>query len=117
MNDYLTTIDEVFKGLLQKDIRFVLNNQTTREGKLILFNHGYFSINLNIKNYKKNKLEVLKLPIPFNFEVYQDEGLLYFDYRVKTFVHNNSEMLILINNIKKPHISKYYDKILIIEEV
>jgi len=117
MNDYLMSIDNVFKNLLQKDIRFVLNNQTTKEGRFILFSHGYFSFNFNIKNYKKNKMELLKLPIPFDYEYYESEGLLYFDYRIKTFSHNDAEIELLIKNIKKPQLSKYYDKILTIEEI
>lgn len=117
MNDYLITIDQVLKNLLQKDIRFILNNQITKEGKFILYNHGYFLFNFNIKNYKKNKLEILKLPIPFNFEYYKEEGLIYFDYRIKSFSHSDNDIDKLIKGVKKPHISKYYDKILTIEEI
>ena len=115
MNDYLTSIDNILKQLLQKDIRFVLNDQVNREGKLILFNHGYFTLNFHIKNYRKNKNELFKIPVPFDFEYHDEDGLLYFDYRIKTFSHGNTEIESMIKNIKKPHTSKYYDKILIIE--
>ena len=115
MNDYLVKIDNVLKQLLQKNIKFLLNDQVVKDGKFILFTHGYFSLNFIIYNHKKDKLELIKLPVPFDFEYYEDEGLLYFDYRIKTFSHNDKEIEQFINNIKKPKVSKYYDKILTLE--
>jgi hypothetical protein len=117
MNDYQMSIDNILKQLLQKNIKFVLNDQVTREGKLILFNHGYFTLNFHIKNHRKNKNELFKLPIPFDFEYHDDDGLLYFDYRIKTFAHGNEEIETMVKGAKKTHLSKYYDKILIIEEM
>lgn len=108
-------IDNVLKNLLQKNIKLVLNDQVMKDGKFILFAHGYFSLNFNIFNNKKDKLELIKLPIPFDFEYYEDEGLLYFDYRIRAFTHNDTELESLISNIKKSQVSKYYDKILTIE--
>lgn len=115
MNDYLMMIDNVLKNLLQKNIKLTVNSQIVKDGKFILFTHGYFSLNFNIFNSKKEKMELIKLPVPFDFEYYDDEGLLYFDYRIKSFTYNDKELELLINNIKKPHVSKYYDKILTIE--
>jgi len=116
MNEYLATIDEHLTGLLQKNLRFGLNGNTYREGKLILYTHGYFCLNVNIRNYIKNKNELLKIPIPFDIE-FHDDGLLFFDYRINKFIHNNLTAEKLITNIKKSTLSKFYDKILTIEVV
>ena len=114
MNDYVQTIDDHLKALLQKNVKLNLNNNVYREGKLILFSHGYFCLNLHIRNYIKNKNELLKIPLPFDVE-YHDDGLLFFDYRIMKFIHNNVVAKSVIDKIKKKTLSKFYDKILTIE--
>lgn len=116
MNEYLLKLDQALKPFLQRNIKFTINNQQYKEGKFILYTHGYFSLNFNIRNHRKNKTETLKIPLPFNFEHYLSEGLIYFDYRIKTFAHN-IEIEQTIKDIKKVNLSRYYDKILTIESL
>lgn len=115
MNDYLLQLDDVLKHFLQRNIKFLINSQFYKEGKFIFYTHGYFSLNFNIKNYRKNKTEILKIPIPFDFEIHRNDNLLYFDYRVKTFSHNNTEIEKYIKTVENPILSRYFDKILTIE--
>lgn len=115
MNDYLLELDDVLKPFLQKNIRFTINNQPHKEGKFILYTHGYFSLNFNIKNYRKNKMEIIKIPLPFDYEAHESDNLLYFDYRIKTFSKDHKDIEDCIKAIRAPVLSRYYDKILIIE--
>jgi hypothetical protein len=117
MNQYLLDIDDILKPYLQKNIRFIINNQPYKEGKFILYTHGYFSLNFNIRNYRKNKTETVKLPLPFSYEVHKSEDLLYFDYRLKTFIREHKDIENCIKDVKNQTLSKYYDKILTIETV
>jgi hypothetical protein len=115
MNDYILGINDVLNPFLQKTIRFTINNQIHKEGKFILYTHGYFSLNFNIKNYRKNKIEIIKLPLPFNYELHTEDELLYFDYRLRTFIKEHKDIENCIKNIKNKVLSRYYDKILTIE--
>lgn len=117
MNDYLFDIDETLNPFLQKNIKFVLNDQVYKEGKFILYTHGHFSLNFDIKNNKKNKIETVKIPLPFSFESHNKDNLLFFDYRIKTFTREHKDIELYIKNIKKTTLSRYYDKILTIESV
>lgn len=114
MNDYLLKLDDHLKPFLQRNIKFLINSQPYKEGKFILYTYGYFSVHFHIKNYRKHKTEILKLPLPFNYEPYPDENLLYLDYRLHTFAHD-AEIIQLINKVKNPILSRFYDKIVTIE--
>jgi len=114
LNDYLHKLDETLKPLLLRDIRFTINSQHYKEGNFVLYNYGYFSINFSLKNYRKHKTEIIKIPLPFNVEYYEDEKLLYFDYRLHSFCHDK-EIIELIKKVKKPMLSRFYDKIVTIE--
>lgn len=113
-NTNLLQLDETLKDYLQRDLVLRLNNQTYKRGKLILFTHSYFTINLIVKNIKKNKNDTLKIPIPFNHYV---TDCLIFDYKVSTFLKADKELITLFEKIKKPDFSKFYDKLLQIEVI
>lgn len=68
---------------LQKNVCFSINNKTIREGRLLLFRRLHFYIQLALQTTKTSQ-ETLEIPIPFAVENYKDEGLLYFDYRVRS---------------------------------
>lgn len=115
MNDYIYDIDTQINNFLQKELIFQINNQTFKRGKLIIYAHGYFSYLFTIKNNKKSKNEILKLPIPF-FSSF-DEKVITFDYRIKTLFTGNKQLEEMLKEVKKPNISKFYDKILTIEVI
>lgn len=90
---------------LQKNVRFSINNKIVREGKLLLFRriHFYIQIALQTDNITRENLEI---PIPFAVENYEEEGLLYFDYRVHSLHLTN------LPNIPERVPSIYFNKIL-----
>lgn len=119
MNDYVYSIDKNLEEFLQKDIIFRFNEHIFKRGKLIIFTHGYFSFLFSLNNPKKNnpkknKHEVLKIPVPFNTS--STSNKIIFDYRIKT-LFKNDVIEKLFKDVKKPNLSKFYDKILTIEVI
>lgn len=90
---------------LQKNVCFSINNKTIREGKLILFRRVHFYIQLALQTDKTTR-ENLEIPIPFAVENYRDDGLLYFDYRVRSL--HLSDLPIIPEKVP----SIYFNKIL-----
>ena len=95
---------------LQKNLTFVVNNKIVKKGRLLLFRRFHYFIQISLLNEKSIR-ENFDLPIPFKVEDYLDEGLLYFDYRLKSL---EVESLPIIP--EKVH-SVYFDKILEIQVV
>lgn len=90
---------------LQKDLIFYLGNKTIKQGKLLLFKRSHFFIQITLLNAKKEK-ENFEIPFPFKIEEYDEEGVMYFDYRVETLNVEN------LPPIKNKVSSSYFNKIL-----
>lgn len=73
--------EQFFLDCLQKQISFSINNKVIRQGKLLLFRRNHFFIQLALQTTKTSK-ENFDIPMPFNVDQYDEEGLLYFDYRL-----------------------------------
>jgi hypothetical protein len=112
MQDYNKNIDEILKTILLNNILLKIEGNKYKEGNFISFNYNFFSLNLLLKNKTKNKTDILKLPLPF--DMYKKDDLIYFDYKIKTFIKNNN-LEELITKIKKPCVSRFYDRILTIQ--
>jgi hypothetical protein len=83
MNINGSTLEEACKFLLQKNVTLEFNNKTYKQGRLILFYQKNFYISFIINSSKRDK-DKIEIPIPYDIEFYPDEGLVYFDYRIKT---------------------------------
>lgn len=115
MNDYIMNINEKLKHFLQRNVNICVNNEVYKQGKLILYTNGIFTINIHLKSSKKHKNEILKLPTPFGIEYCGDINTIYFDYRIQTFAHKDKQIIDLIGLVKPKTVSRLYDKILTIE--
>ena len=83
MTIYGTGLEKACKFLLQKEITLELNNKVYKKGKLLLFYQKNFYITFVMDTAKKLK-DKIEIPIPYDIEMYEDENLLYFDYRIKS---------------------------------
>jgi len=83
MTIYGTDLEKACKFLLQKEITLELNNKVYKKGKLLLFYQKNFYITFVMDTAKKLK-DKIEIPIPYDIEMYEDENLLYFDYRIKS---------------------------------
>lgn len=105
--DMIKEIEETFKNLLQKNIILRLDQQVYKRGKLLLYSHGSYNLLCTMQPMTKPKIEVLKIPLPFAF--YIEKQSIVFDYRIDQFL--NTELLAsYYKKVKKPNLSKFYDK-------
>jgi hypothetical protein len=116
MNDFipaLISLDQVpgepfFMKCLQKQIVVSMDNRTLRKGKLMLFSRSNYYILISLMSEKGHR-ENMEVPIPFNIEYHEDEGLMYFDYRVSAL---RTEIL---PNFEGKTTSSFFNKILEIQ--
>jgi hypothetical protein len=114
MNINNTQLEDICKFLLQKNISLEINDKVFKSGKLLLFYQKNFYLTFVLNSNKKEKDKV-EIPIPYDTEAHYEEGLLYFDYRIKTL----SKLAPDMENYLKIYPSKvsgnkYWDTILTI---
>ncbi len=114
---YLDELNKLLTNFLQCNIRITHAGSFYKEGKLLLYNFNNYILTFQIKNYKKNKIDHIKLPIPFKFEDHVEDNLLYFDYRIKNFYKTNTKIGEIITNLKRTHKHRFYNKIVEIEVI
>ena len=90
---------------LQQQVKFSLNNRAIKQGKLLLFCKAHYYIQLSISTDKSAR-ENFEVPFPFQVEIHENEGLMYFDYRLSSLGTS------VIPSPRKKISSSYYDKIL-----
>ena len=93
---------------LQKNINFSINNKIIKTGKLILFRRVHYYIQIALQT-DRNIRENFEIPIPFKVENYEEDGLLYFDYRIRSLQVEN------LPRIPEKVPSIYFNKILEIQ--
>jgi hypothetical protein len=117
MNISSSELEEICKSLLQKTVYFTIRNKVLKKGKIELFVQRNFYIIFHLLT-DKNKKEKLEIPIPFLYENHIEDGLIYFDYRIKSLSKYCPEAEhVLINLLEKTNKkNKFGDVILVIEE-
>jgi hypothetical protein len=118
MNISSSLLEKACGSLLQRNVSFIIKNKIIKKGKIELFVQRNFYLVFHIL-VEKNKKEKLEIPIPFSFENYDDEGLMYFDYRFKTISKYYPESLENLKKIfeKNKKNNKFGDSILTIEAI
>jgi hypothetical protein len=101
---------------LQAPIKFILGQKIVKQGKLVLFKRAHYYLHITLMT-AKNVKESFEIPIPFKVEVYNHEGLAYFDYRVQGLCGLNTELNERLARVKIKNInpSQYFNKILEIQ--
>jgi hypothetical protein len=112
MSEYISKLEDILKSILLKNVQIYINDHLYKEGQFTLFTHNIFNFQFYLKSVKKNKLEIMKIPYPFEYHSFEKNQQIIFDYRIITFTHNDLEMANIIKSIKKTSTSKYYDTIL-----
>ena len=108
-----TELEEVLKRLLQKNLRFLIGGKVFKKGKLILFKQNNYHLELTVQ--KEDETKRFEIPVPFDVEEWEEDGLVYFDYRFSTLSKGNAGLQNLIKKLPKQGKSKFYDTILEIE--
>lgn len=102
-----TQLENAIKFLLQRDLKFCINNRVVKSGKFILFKQNNFCLDLHMIQHNKITHSVYTIPIPFNTE--HHSSYILFDYSLNTLVKNNKNLYNLIKDIKPPRKTKFYD--------
>jgi hypothetical protein len=99
---YNDVLDTYFKNYLLEKIQFLSNGKILKEGKLVSYKQDIYNVCF-VLNTKKEDNDEFYLSIPFQIESCNDEKLIYFDYRLKTFCKNNEEMFSLLTEFISKH--------------
>ena len=106
-------IETYLKSILQRNVKFVVNNKVLKEGRVVVYNLKDFYISF-ILNTKKNQNKTYEIPRPF--KVTSQDKCLFFDYSI-SLVAKTKKSNTLIGSISKNigKKSKLFDSTLTIE--
>jgi hypothetical protein len=94
------SIEKKISNLLQRNVKFIINNKVIRSGKLLIFNIKDFYASFTIVS--ENDTKVYELPYPFSVNI--EENRVEFDYTLDTLAGNNTMLLYklkVLNRVKK----------------
>lgn len=90
---------------LQQHMTFLINGRIIKRGRLLLFRRQHYYIQLALAS-EKNLRENFDIPIPFEVELYPEDKLAYFDYRLDSLKVESMPIL------PKKVSSSFFNKIL-----
>lgn len=109
----MDNVENVFKGFLQKNVVFAMDNKILKEGKLFLFNRKDYYLVFYMKINNQDR----KFELPYPFGIKMVENYIEIDYNFSSIAKNDAELyyrLISLNsNIKNRFLN---NKILIFEK-
>jgi hypothetical protein len=88
-------IEKVFEKYFQKNILLSIKDETIKKGKFLLIknciigNNYYFELTIE----RVKKLDLVRIPYPFEIEEYPEDNLLFLDYRLSSLFKNNKKLL------------------------
>jgi len=88
-------LEKVFEQYFQKTICLSIKDEQIKKGKFLLIKNCIIGNNyfyeLTIERVKK--LDLVRIPYPFEIEEYPEDNLLFLDYRLSSLFKNNKKML------------------------
>ena len=88
----LDIIEDVLKRQFEKNLELSVGNRLIKRGKFIIYRCSYYDnhyyVELKFENPKKGKLDIVKVPIPYLIEEHEEDGIVYFDYRIDSFIRD-----------------------------
>jgi hypothetical protein len=109
-------IEKIFEKYFQKSISLFIKGEVVKKGKFLLIkncivgNNFYFEFTIK----REKKIDTVRIPYPFLVEEYQDENLLYLDYRLDTLFRDSKHSQFIkqwaLTDDKMPN--KLFDNIL-----
>lgn len=119
--DFLTSsekIERIFEKYFQKTIILSIKDSEIKKGKFLLLkncvigNNYFYEFTIE----RAKKLDVVRIPYPFELDEYQEESLLYLDYRLATLFKHNKKSLedvsAWVKKIDTKNTHKFFDNIL-----
>ena len=115
----LNVLEDIFKDLLQSNLRFKCRSKPFKEGRLLLYKINTFCIDLQMTNKrarlpKEEDIYIYNIPIPFN--IYKDDdNRIFLDYQLKTVVNNEPDLLKQITAVTPRRKIKFYNALVELE--
>jgi hypothetical protein len=106
--------EQFFIKNLQNNVALVIENEVVKAGRLLLFRRLHYTIQLTFSNDKRQK-DTCEVPLPFKTEIYPEDGVMYFDYRLVST--NSKQALKLERPARVPEEPYYFDNILEIKVI
>jgi hypothetical protein len=104
----MNRIEEHLKKLIFRDVKFVLNSKTIKEGKIQLFNTKQNFVKFKIEEKGENK--EWELSYPYDIKIIKD-GFI-FDYALSAFCPKTEELYWKMKAMNKKDVSKFFDNYL-----
>ena len=104
----MTRIEEHLKKLIFRDVKFVLNTRTIKEGKIQLFNTKQNFIRFKIE--EDGEVKEWELSYPYNIKI--TENGFIFDYTLSAFCPRTEEVYWKMKAMNKDYVSKFFDNYL-----
>jgi len=105
-------IDNVLKNILQKNIKFIINNKLHKEGKFILFKYNTYFIEFILQDVCTNKKKKVEIPIPFNIIKGKSHNKIYFDYSLSTLAFNKDKISDSLKKLIKRGHNRFFNNIM-----
>lgn len=101
-------IEKHLKQLIFRDVKFVLNNRTIKEGKIQMFNTKQNFVKFKIEENEGYK--EWEISYPYDVKI-TDDGMI-FDYALSAFCPRTEEVYWKMKAINKKDASKFFDNYL-----
>jgi hypothetical protein len=92
-------IEHIFEKYFQKTIVLSVKDEVIKRGKFLLIKNCIISNNyfFEFTIERAKKLDIVKIPYPFNLEECPTDNLIYMDYRVSSLFNNDRLLVESIN--------------------
>lgn len=110
-------IEKIFEKYFQKNVSLCIKDEVLKRGKFLLIrnqvigNNYYYEMIIE----RSRKLDVVKIPYPFNIEEHDKDDLIFLDYRLSSlFVPKDhiDDLDKFIENYNIKNTNKFFDNIL-----
>lgn len=104
----MNRIEDHLKQLIYRDVKFVLNNRTLKEGRIEIFNTKQNFVKFKIQ--EKDDVKEWEIAYPYDIKTI-DNGLL-FDYSLSAFCPRTETTYWKMKAMNKKDASKFFDNYL-----
>lgn len=104
----MNRIEDHLKKLIFREVKFVLNSRTIKEGKIQMFNTKQNFVKFKIE--EDGEIKEWELSYPYDIKTI-DNGMI-FDYALSAFCPRTEEVYWKMKAMNKSEVSKFFDNYL-----
>jgi len=113
----MSNIETILRKNFQRKISIIIDDKEIKTGKFLLFKNMIYYNNYYIEFHirREKKIDMFKIPYPFQIEEHVSDNLIYFDYRLKTLCQNNKnlekQLFEFVEMVNPTPVNRFYNKI------